>query len=146
MQSLCYDLLLHDRFKCKLNYSKNVYIPRVIDEHSDSGNAPSQLQLIPHTALLQPKASISSASIKTLRRPLEQGGGILGQGCWVAGNAAIRPALCQCLLCSDSANCTWEAQGSEKGSPGHWRDGLRCTQKPHHSSQSVGFSWNTTAL
>lgn len=128
MQSLCYNLLLKDWFKCKLSYSKNVYIPQVMDEHSDGGNAPCQLQLIPHTALPQPKASISPASIKTLRKPLEQGGVILRQGCWVAGNAAIRPDLCRCLVCSDSANCTWEAQGIEKDSPGYWRDGPRCNR------------------
>lgn len=69
MQSLCYDLLLKDWFKCKLNHSKNMYIPQVTDEHSDSGNAHCQLQLISHIALLKPKTSISLTCIKTLRKP-----------------------------------------------------------------------------
>lgn len=93
MQSLCYDLLLKDVFKCKLNYSKNLYIPQVMDERSASGNAHCQLQLIPHTALLKPDTSMSLACTKTLRKPLEQGGVILKQDCWVAGNAAAVSGL-----------------------------------------------------
>lgn len=59
MQSLCYDFLLKDWLKWKLDYSKNMYIPQVMDEHSDSGNAHCQLQLIPHTALLKPNTPMS---------------------------------------------------------------------------------------